>query len=411
MNKIKVIDSPMGYGKTSYLIQMMKGNSFDKYIFITPFLDEVDRIITSCKESKFYQPTNKAKNGSKLESLKQLVSKGKNVVSTHALFSMADEELTKLIKSEGYTLILDEVMDVVEPVQINKDDIKILFNEKMIEIQDEPYNKVVWLDEDYHGSKFSDIKTMANNDSLYFVNGALLMWSLPVSIFKAFENIYISTYMFDAQIQKYYYDYFELEYEYYHIDKKGNEYMIIPTSDFNYDINFRRNARKLINIIDNDKLNAVGDFYGKTKSQTSLSKSWYDKNKDAEMLKIIQKNMVNFFRNYCEDSSKLNMWTTFKDYKSNLKGSGYTKGFIALNSRATNQYSDKKNCAYVINRYLNPFYEAFFQKRGININQDRFALSEMLQWIWRSAIRNNEEINLYIPSQRMRELLISFLNE
>ena len=88
-----------------------------------------------------------------------------------------------------------------------------------------------------------------------------------------------------------------------------------------------------------------------------------------------------------------------------------TKGFIPCNSRATNQYSHKKNCAYVINRYLNPFYEAFFYKRNIVINQDMYALSEMLQWIWRSAIRNDEEINIYIPSQRMRELLINFLND
>ena len=105
------------------------------------------------------------------------------------------------------------------------------------------------------------------------------------------------------------------------------------------------------------------------------------------------------------------LWTTYKDYKDICKGKGYTKGFIPLNSRATNQYSHKKNCAYVVNRYLNPFYKAFFDQRNIKIDEDRYALSEMLQWIWRSAIRNGEEINLYIPSVRMRRLLIDFLNE
>ena len=105
------------------------------------------------------------------------------------------------------------------------------------------------------------------------------------------------------------------------------------------------------------------------------------------------------------------MWTTFNDYKSKLKGKGYTKGFVPCNSRATNQYSNKKNCAYVINRYLNPFYQAFFDNRNIKVDQDKYALSEMLQWIWRSAVRNGKSINLYIPSQRMRELLINFLND
>lgn len=64
---------------------------------------------------------------------------------------------------------------------------------------------------------------------------------------------------------------------------------------------------------------------------------------------------------------------------------------------------------YVINRYLNPFYKHFFEQRDIEIDEDNYALSELLQWIWRSAIRNGEEINLYIPSQRMRELLEGFL--
>ena len=406
--KIKVIDSPMGAGKTSYLIQMIKRNTENKYMFITPFLDEVDRIITTCKENKFSQPTNKAKNGSKLESLKKLVSKGKNVVSTHALFSIADEELIKLIKSQGYILILDEVMDVVSSADIKKSDIEMLFNENKIKVE-EPYNKVIWLDEKYDG-KFNNIKNMANNDSLYYVNKTLMVWSLPVSIFDCFEEVFISTYMFDAQIQKYYYDYFEMEYEYYHIERNINDYKIVKTISFDYDNEFKKKAKSLINIIDNEKLNAIGDSYGTGKYKTALSKTWYYKNKDNDLIKTLKKNMTNFFRNYCEDKSELNMWTTFNDYKQLLKGKGYTKGFIPCNSRATNQYSHKKNCAYVINRYINPFYESFFTQRGITIDQDKYALSEMLQWIWRSAIRNNEPINVYIPSVRMRNLLVTFLS-
>ena len=406
--KIKVIDSPMGAGKTSYLIQMIKRNTENKYMFITPFLDEVDRIITSCKENKFSQPTNKAKNGSKLESLKKLVSKGKNVVSTHALFSIADEELIKLIKSQGFILILDEVMDVVSSADIKKSDIEMLFNENKIKVE-EPYNKVIWLDENYDG-KFNNIKNMANNNSLYYVNKTLMVWSLPVSIFDCFEEVFISTYMFDAQIQKYYYDYFEMEYEYYHIERNISAYKIVKTISFDYDNEFKKKAKGLINIIDNEKLNAIGDSYGNGKYETALSKTWYYKNKDNDLIKTLKKNMSNFFRHYCEDKSELNMWTTFNDYKQLLKGKGYTKGFIPCNSRATNQYSHKKNCAYVINRYLNPFYESFFIQRGITIDQDKYALSEMLQWIWRSAIRNDEPINVYIPSERMRNLLVTFLS-
>ena len=34
----------------------------------------------------------------------------------------------------------------------------------------------------------------------------------------------------------------------------------------------------------------------------------------------------------------------------------------------------------------------------------------MIQWIFRSQIRQYKPINIYIPSERMRELLIDWLN-
>lgn len=35
----------------------------------------------------------------------------------------------------------------------------------------------------------------------------------------------------------------------------------------------------------------------------------------------------------------------------------------------------------------------------------------MIQWIWRSAIRNGEEISLYLPSKRMRDLLTEWIEK
>lgn len=41
---VKIIDSMMGTGKTSYAIQLMREAEIDqKFIFVTPFLDEVQR--------------------------------------------------------------------------------------------------------------------------------------------------------------------------------------------------------------------------------------------------------------------------------------------------------------------------------------------------------------------------------
>jgi len=57
---------------------------------------------------------------------------------------------------------------------------------------------------------------------------------------------------------------------------------------------------------------------------------------------------------------------------------------------------------------------SYFNDKGISIDNDNYALSILLQWIWRSRIRNatdtdeNRKIDLYLPSRRMRELLIKW---
>ena len=60
---------------------------------------------------------------------------------------------------------------------------------------------------------------------------------------------------------------------------------------------------------------------------------------------------------------------------------------------------------------MNPVIKKFFEVHDIEVNEDGYALSEMLQFIWRSAIRCGNEIWVYIPSSRMRELLADWIEE
>ena len=83
--------------------------------------------------------------------------------------------------------------------------------------------------------------------------------------------------------------------------------------------------------------------------------------------------------------------------------------FVSCTARATNDYSERTTLIYLLNRYLPPEIEKYFSRRGSPIDEECFAISELLQWIWRSAIRNEQKINLYIPSYRMRRLLFRWL--
>lgn len=393
MYTVNIVDAPCGEGKTQAAINYINESKDDKFLYITPFLTEVDRIKKSCVNKKFKDPKS---FGTKMNGIKYLFNKGENIVSTHSLFSQFDEEIINLSYLNNYTLIMDEVADVVEVLSITKDDMDTLLEKYVIIDQN---GLLHWVAEDYEG-RFEDYKRLCELGcvSVYGTGNkkTMLLWMFPVSVFKAFKKIFILTYMFDAQIQKYYYDYYDVEYKYIYVD---NYHFSDVKKE--YDISIYKN---LINIVDSDKLNAIGDL------DNSLSSTWYSRNKDNNSMKTIKLNCENFFKNIAMTPSELNIWTVFKDYQKQTKGKGYTKGFVPLNMRATNDYINCKSVAYLVNRYMNPIIKNFFLENGVVVDEDKYALSELLQFIFRSRIRQAGEINLYIPSKRMRKLLMNWMN-
>lgn len=398
--KITIIDSMMGTGKTTYAINKMQKSSNYNYVYITPYLSEIQRIKTSITNKKFYEPVNIG-NG-KLDSLHDLLLKNKNIASTHALFKTANEDTKALLNANNYILILDEVMDVIEQVPLKKDDLKLLLENELISIDYDNNNLVKWNPDKIEVStQYDRIKQMILNENVYMVNNTLLMWTFPVEIFKAFKKVYVLTYLFKGQIQRYYYDLYKLDYEYKSIHKVDNDYVLGEYVE-KYDMSSIRNR---INILD-DKINTIGD------NEYALSSSWYDKDKNKLLITQLKNNTLNYFVHKIKGKSKDNMWTTYKKQKSKLSGKGYSRGFVSLTARATNDYADKYNLAYLSNVFLNPIVKQFFVDRGVQVEENVYALSELVQWIYRSRIRkgNDESINIYIPSSRMRRLLENWLN-
>ena len=79
--------------------------------------------------------------------------------------------------------------------------------------------------------------------------------------------------------------------------------------------------------------------------------------------------------------------------------------------RATNDYQDRTSVAYLVNKFINPYIKQFFTTHGVKVYEDEYAISELVQFIWRSAIRQGKDINIYIPSRRMRQLLKKWIND
>ncbi len=73
---VKIVDMIMGAGKTTSAINYINQADFDeKFLFITPYLNEVDRIRKSCPFKNFKEPKEM---GTKLNGIKYLVSQGEN---------------------------------------------------------------------------------------------------------------------------------------------------------------------------------------------------------------------------------------------------------------------------------------------------------------------------------------------
>lgn len=394
----------MGSGKTSWSIQYINRNPFENILYITPFLDEVTRIIDST-DRDFKQPINKGDG--KLGSINELLSCQYDIASTHALFKKFDEESRENIKNGHYTLILDEVLNVIEPYNIQKDDVPLLKDSGCITIDEDGF--VIWnKDKADYDTKYNEIKMLAESRSLVCINQKLLLWHYPPSIFTLFDKIYILTYLFESSILKNYFDLYDIRYDKESIyDENGKYY----TSDFY--IPDTQKYSELINVYDGNLNTNI------KQKQTGLSSTWFSKKINSPVIQQIKKNLYNYFANMLKAKSETVMWTTFKDSKMKLRGKGYSKefkaeqlksienayGFLSCNARSTNKYRNCYNLAYCLNVYLHPSVSQFFKQKGIIVDEELYALSEMIQWIWRSRIRDGESINIFIPSIRMRNLL------
>jgi hypothetical protein len=104
--------------------------------------------------------------GKKIEHVRELVNRGQNIIMTHELFSRLDEDILLSIKSGKYTLIMDEVANVLNTEQIPKDDIRMMRNDNVIEIQND--GQIIWKDFLYSGT-FSYLRVLSRGEISFFI--------------------------------------------------------------------------------------------------------------------------------------------------------------------------------------------------------------------------------------------------
>jgi hypothetical protein len=403
---IKVCDAIMGTGKSSAAINFMNEHKKDKFIYITPYLEEVERIKNSCPDLWFVEPSNKIEKYDyrKGEHTAALIEQGRNIATTHQAFKSYTPEMLDNIREQGYRLIIDENVDVLEKYDFHPDDMRIALNSGLVSKIGDMYYLV---DEDYNGRFYRELVQFLKVRQLIQIEDSsgihLFYWLLPPELVTAFKDVIILTYIFEGQSLHHFLEMYGLPYDYIGIQKDENgQYHFCECPG--YTPEYVGKLKDMIHILDNDKLNAIGD------DTHALSMSWFDKNrKNPEELK---KNVYNCINNIWRDApASEKMWGTYNDCRNKVSGKGYTKSFIRFNMKATNQYRNKHYMIYLVNLFMNVSDKIFYNQHGIEVDDSLYALSIMVQWIWRSAIRDGDEIYLYIPSRRMRNLLTDWINK
>ncbi len=391
---IHIIDAMMGSGKTTYVIDYMNSQSDTKrFIYITPNLSECERIANACPKLDFKEPIVDKRHRTKLKSLEKLIKEKENIVSTHALLKNFTKDTLELLIEAGYHLILDEAIEPCENYTLSKSDIKILFDSQFVDIADDGIT-LVWLqDIPEMGSKFYyEYKLIESGNLVTFDfnkskgNKKVLIWELTPNLLNSFLSVTVLTYQFEGSILKSYFD------------MKDMKYTIDTTT-----VTTDKKIGHFIEICEDERMNSVGEHW-QSLGSTSLPK-------DKAKCEAIGRHGYNYVRNICKASSTKVMWTTFKDAKNLVKRKGFTKGFVALNTKATNDFKDRDVLIYALNRFMNVPLKKYLESRGVVVNEELWALNELLQWIFRSAIRDDKPIRIYIPSSRMRTLLQEWLKD
>lgn len=413
---ISVLDAPMGTGKTQAIIKWMNSNPNRKYLYVSPMLSEVEsRIPTECAGLEFVYPTMKYNSetgtASKGYSLLCYLREGKNVSFTHALFKEMTPEHTKVIKEEGYTLIIDEEIPFIDPYDgyYKRDDIISLELKNCLYVDENNLGKVVWTwDDMLPNTAYSELRRLCQMGHLYCAKGErkMLVTHLPISLLECTKENILITYLFNGSVMKSFLDI--------HGVKIHNFLEVHKEVGFSYDHDeFLEQARSLITIADSPSTRNI------KREKYSLSSYWFTTSAKREQLDLLGTTIRSLIKKHGKENVIL---TTKKssierrtfDNKPNKRcilprNLNVDSCFLHSGARAINEYGDRNVGIHAYNRYVHLSTKAYLQDYGTPPEDDDFALSEMVQWLWRTSIRNDNPVTFYILSERMEQLFKTWL--
>lgn len=422
---VEVLDALCGTGKTHAIIDWMHRNPLQRYLYVSPLISEIDeRIIPKCSELGFKTPES-GEGRRKSDHLLDLLREGHNIAFTHNLYTRMTKQHMSLIKEQGYVLIIDEEVSMIEPLESSSggnsgytnSDLKYLYNDGKVRVDSTDFGRLLWLWDDYGDeAKYSRLKAMCELGMIYCADYKIergtreqideihsLVTQLPLQLLECSKRVVLLSYLFEGSIM----DSF--------LKMKGVE--VVPLDMEKEGIKLRystdevkESIRPLINFIETPSTKKVG--------RKRLSYTYYANDFTEEDAKEISAAIRSVGRESGAKAKDM-MWTCPQDRaigrkknRNYIRPRGYSakECYVFCSARATNDYDEKHTLVHALYRHPNLTVERYLNHYGIPIDTDNFALSELIQWIWRSRVRNKQPINLSILSARMRLLFLDWLD-
>jgi hypothetical protein len=397
---VELLDSLPGTGKTYAILKYMASDQTQPWLYISPMLEEVeDRVLNQALEHglQLYAPYSDDLY-TKTETCLTMLEQGKNICCTHNLMYRFGKKHIQAIKDQGYRVVSDEELTLIQGYSIKKEDMEFLLSTKSIEVQDD--GRVVFLQEDMSlDARYGDIKAYADLGMLYAAkrNNRMMVIQLSPKIIEASERFILLTYNYKGSIMQVF------------LDIHGFTYQdILGITLYRTNEQVKKELLERVEIIESPSLRKIQGKY-------SLSKSWWV-NSTEEQRKEISKAMESILKTQ-KVSQKDIFYTLPKDYvkkkgfQTKQLGTELTDSFIPCNSRSTNKYKEKTLALQAYNLFPNQAVKVFIQERNLICDDEIFALNMFLQWLFRGCIRKNDGsvLKVAIFSKRMNTLFKEWL--
>lgn len=404
-NTVKLLDAMMGSGKSTGILKWIDNNPNKRYIFVSPLLSEVEeggRVHRGLKNVTLEIPRDDS--GTKSDSLLEMLRNGDSIACTHSLYLNMSEAHFKELENKGYTVILDEEVNVIDGFdKYSKDDILWLLEKGDINIRDED-GMVEWIGDRERiigKHKYLDFLQYCDAKALYSTkrSDTMMVSQLPIKLFEVAQEVIILTYMFKGNILDSFLKLKGFEVE------EFKEVSCIPPD--------KVKLRELLTVI---PPNDILENY-------SLSGTWW-RGATAKEIDNVSKYIRSVARNNGFNADDV-LWTVPKERAVKLRGqrknvvspksftidSDRKSCYLSAMTRATNVYRNKRCMIHCYNRRPLVPVSSYLQDYGVNVDLKVFATSEMIQWLWRGCIREGKPMTVAIGSGRMYNYFMEWLNE